>query len=96
MYDCRYFFFKLCSMQIILCFNRIGDGQYMFPKFSRPKIVPGPQQLDLHGYSVGASQWAVRWWLEMTVAPYLASASRWVGEGEISKKLPITLVTGWW
>ncbi|CAL1129193.1 unnamed protein product [Cladocopium goreaui] len=73
----------------------------MFEAALRAKIFEdlvsaGPQKLDLHGYSVGASQLAVRWWLQMTVAPYLAS-ERWkIGhEGEwTSRNLPITLVTG--
>ena len=67
-----------------------------FPSHNIDPFVPGPQKLDLHGYSVGASQLAVRWWLQMTVAPYLAS-ERWkIGhEGEwTSRNLPITLVTG--
>ena len=72
----------------------IGLDRQCFPHPSHNNIDPfvGPQKLDLHGYSVGASQLAVRWWLQMTVAPY--ASERWKGREGEQRNLPITLVTG--
>ena len=82
-----------------LCGSQIGLAQAFFESALKAKMLEdlvssGHEILDLHGYSVGASQLAVCWWLQMTVAPYLQE--RWIQNDpkSTSKFYQITLVTG--
>ena len=56
-------------------------------------VSSGHQKLDLHGYSAGASEFAVRWWLEMKVAPILQGLTKARNSSD-QILLQISLVTG--